>query len=331
MGFLEWATNPWGQHVPIHIAWFLIWVSAIAGLIFLMVHATYIRYFAKPKEFANNASPLIAARIPERVPRHSLTARMFHWVMAAAMFTLLFTAFLPKLGIQFDWVTYHWIAGTVLTASILFHIIHASFFMDFWSIWPDKIDMRDARRRILRFFGKPAPPPDKFAKYPLENKLYHGAIIIAGMSAIVTGVFMMFRVRTIFFPRNPYLFSDMTWGLMYVLHGLAGVGLIALIMVHVYFGLRPEKRAITKSMIYGWMSRDFYLEEHDPARWPVENPDCATIKKSGSEDRRCNGCRMNSQNVAIPSKNVTNSCWHTRRKGFPVMKVPSLADKSANI
>jgi cytochrome b subunit of formate dehydrogenase len=62
----------------------------------------------------------------------------------------------------------------------------------------------------------------------------------------------------------------MTWGMMYVLHGLAGVGLIALIMVHVYFGLRPEKRAITKSMIFGWMSRDFYLEEHDPARWPVE-------------------------------------------------------------
>jgi hypothetical protein len=53
------------------------------------------------------------------------------------------------------------------------------------------------------------------------------------------------------------------------LHGLAGVGLIALIMVHVYFGIRPEKRPITKSMILGWMSRDFYLEEHDPTRWVV--------------------------------------------------------------
>jgi len=43
-----------------------------------------------------------------------------------------------------------------------------------------------------------------------------------------------------------------------------------LIMMHVYFGIRPEKRPITKSMIFGWMSRDFYLEEHDPARWPAE-------------------------------------------------------------
>jgi cytochrome b subunit of formate dehydrogenase len=283
MGFLEWATSPWGQRIPIHIAWFLIWVAAIAGLLFLMAHATYVRYFAKHKEFAGNVSPLIAARIPERVPRHSLTARLFHWIMAASMLTLLFTAFLPKVGIQFDWVTYHWIAGSVLTVSILFHIIHASFFLDFWSIWPDSIDLRDAVRRIRRFLGKPAPPPDRFAKYPLENKLYHGAIIAAGLSAIVTGVFMMFRVRTIFFPRNPYLFSDMTWGMMYVLHGLAGVGLIALIMVHVYFGLRPEKRAITKSMIFGWMSRDFYLKEHDPARWPVEPPSSSTTSAQGAE------------------------------------------------
>jgi cytochrome b subunit of formate dehydrogenase len=120
--------------------------------------------------------------------------------------------------------------------------------------------------------GRPAPPPRRFAKYPLENKLYHGAIIATGLSAIATGVFMMSRVRTIFFPRNPYLFSDMTWGLMYVLHGLAGIGLIALVMVHVYFAIRPEKRDITKSMIFGTMKREFYLKHYDPQRWAVEVP-----------------------------------------------------------
>jgi cytochrome b subunit of formate dehydrogenase len=270
MGILEWATSPWGQNVPIHIAWFLIWVAAILGLLFLIVHSIYVRYFAKPEEFAGSVSRDIAAPLPERIPRHSLAARMFHWIMAAAMFTLLFTAFLPKIGIQFDWVSYHWIAGAVLTVSIVFHIIHASFWLDFWSIWPDKADLEDAARRIRRFLGRPAPPPRRFAKYPLENKLYHGAIIAAGLSAILTGVFMMSRVRTIFFPRNPYLFSDMTWGLMYVLHGLAGVGLIALIMVHVYFAIRPEKLDITKSMIFGSMRRDFYLKHYDPERWTTE-------------------------------------------------------------
>jgi len=282
MDFLEWATSPWGQTVPIHIAWFLIWVSAIAGLLFLIVHATWLRYFAKEKEFAGNTPPAVAAEIPRHVPRHSLVARLFHWIMAASMLTLLFTAFLPKVGVQFPWVTYHWIAGVVLTVSILFHIIHASFWLDFWSIWPDRIDVDDAQKRVRRFFGMSAPPPRKFAKYPLENKLFHGVIILCGLSVILTGVFMMSRVRTVFFPRNPYLFGDMTWGLMYVLHGLAGVGLIALVMMHVYMGLRPEKRPITKSMIFGWMDRDFYLKEHDPGRWVVEASSSSSSNSASS-------------------------------------------------
>lgn len=274
MGILEpitqWATSPWGQNVPIHIAWFLIWVAAFAGLAFLIVHATYVRYFAKAEVFEGDVPRTLAAVLPPRIRRHSLGARLFHWIMAASMFTLLITAFLPKVGIQFDWVTYHWIAGTLLTVSVIFHVIHASFWLDFWAIWPDRTDLADALRRVRRFMGLPAPPPRRFAKYPLENKLYHAAIMAAGLSAIGTGVFMMSRVRTIFFPRNPYLFSDMTWGLMYVLHGLAGVGLIALVTIHVYFAVRPEKLDITKSMIFGSMRREFYLEHYDPERWHPE-------------------------------------------------------------
>ena len=282
----QWATDPWEQNVPIHIAWFLIWVSAIAGLLFLIVHATYVRYFAKPRQYAVEVPPPVASEFPERVPTNSLVARLYKWIMSAAMLTLLFTAFLPRVGFQFPWVTYHWIAGTVLAASILFHIFHASFWMDFWAIWPDRIDITDGGRRIRRFFGRAAPPPRKSAKYPLDVKLSHGAIMAAGLTAIVTGVLMMFRVRTIFFPRNPYLFSDMTWGTIYVLHGLAGVGLIALVMLHIYFALRPENRHMLKAMIFGWMSRDSYLEEYDPKRWVVEptisSPESKGPKGSGA-------------------------------------------------
>jgi cytochrome b subunit of formate dehydrogenase len=270
MGILEWATSPLGQRIPIHIAWFLIWVAVIAGLVFLIVHAIYVRYFAREMGLAPDPSTAETPELPPRIPRHSLAARLFHWIMAAAMFVLLFTAFLPKVGIQFNWVTYHWIAGTVLTISILFHIVHATFYLDFWSIWPDRSDLEDARKRFQRFIGKRAESPRKFAKYPLENKLYHGVVMLSGLAVIVTGVCMMFRVRTVFFPRNPYLFSDMTWGMMYVFHGLAGVGLITLTIVHVYFAVRPEKLPITASMIVGSMSREFYLKEHDPTRWVIE-------------------------------------------------------------
>jgi cytochrome b subunit of formate dehydrogenase len=266
---LQWAIDPWGRAVPIHIAWFLIQVAFFAGGAFLIGHALYIRLLAKDKEWSGPPAAQVVATIPERVPRHSRIARAFHWLMAASMFTLLVTAFLPKVGVDFPWLTIHLIAGAFLAASVVFHIVHASFWLDFWAIWPDKIDVEDAFRRVRRFFGRAVPAPRRFAKYPLENKGFHAVIIAAGFSVIGTGIFMLFRVRTIFFERNPYLFSDMTWGWMYVLHGLAGVGLIALVMMHVYFGLRPEKRAITKSMIFGWMSRDFYLKEHDPARWVV--------------------------------------------------------------
>jgi cytochrome b subunit of formate dehydrogenase len=267
VGVVEFARSPWGQTVPIHIAFYLIWVAAIAGLAFLICHAIYVQFIARKEAHVESVSPELAAKIPAKVARHSLAARLFHWIMALSMFALLITAFLPKVGVQFPWVTYHWIAGLVLTASIVFHIIHASFWMDFWSIWPDKIDIEDGKRRWLRATGKAAPAPRKFAKYPMENKMYHLIIVLAGLSVTLTGVFMMKRVRTPFFTRNPYLFSDMTWGLMYVLHGLAGVGLIALIMVHIYFALRPEKFVITKSMVYGTLPREYYLEHHDPERW----------------------------------------------------------------
>jgi cytochrome b subunit of formate dehydrogenase len=266
---IEWATSPWGQQVPIHIAWSLLWVSAIAGVGFLIVHAIYVKFMAKPAAHSAAVSPADAARIPEKIQRHSFGARFFHAVMALSMLALLFTAFLPKVGVQFAWVEWHWIAGIVLTISVLYHIIHASFVLDFWSIWPDQQDRIDARNRLKLALGQSAPEPKKFAKYPLENKLYHLIVMLAGLSAIGTGVFMMKRVRTPFFTRNPYLFSDMTWGWMYVLHGLAGIGFVALVTVHIYFAIRPEKLFITKSMIFGSISRENYLEHHDPQRWVV--------------------------------------------------------------
>src|SRR5207302_6039112 len=127
-------------------------------------------------------------------------------------------------------------------------------------------DLKDSWKRLQRFFGKPAPLPRRPGKYPLDNKLYHGVIVLTGLSVVLTGIFMMFRVRTGILPRNPYLFGDMTWGLMYVLHGLAGIGLISLVIVHGYFAFRPEKLAITASMIFRSMRRAYYLKGHDPER-----------------------------------------------------------------
>jgi cytochrome b subunit of formate dehydrogenase len=206
-----------------------------------------------------------------------MVARVFHWVMAASMFTLLVTAFFPIVGIRFAWVTWHWAAGLVLSGSILFHVIHASFWLDFWSIWVGPRDIPELKAEILREFGHDVPGP-RPGKYPLGNRLYHLAIVVAGLSVVATGLFMMKRVRTPFFTRNPYLFSDSTWGLTYVLHGLAGVSLVGLVIAHVYFAVRPEKWWITKSMILGWITRRQYLEHHDPDRWTVQSAPPDAVK-----------------------------------------------------
>jgi formate dehydrogenase subunit gamma len=270
MDLLRWGRSPWGEWVLTHVSWSLFWASLFAGVLFFVAHASYMLFSAHRKRSSAETDALESARkdLPAKIPRHSLVARLFHFVMAASMFTLLFTAFLPIAGVKFPWVQWHWMAGLVLTASILFHIIHASFWLDFWSIWVGPKDIPEFKAELLRELGQEVPGP-KSGKYPLGNRLYHLAIVFAGLGVVATGMFMLVRVRTPLFVRNPYLFRDATWGLMYVTHGLAGVGLVGLVIAHVYFAVRPDKWWITKSMIFGYITRRQYLEHHEPSRWVV--------------------------------------------------------------
>ena len=57
---------------------------------------------------------------------------------------------------------------------------------------------------------------------------------------------------------------------MYVLHGLAALLLVTMVMMHVYFALRPEKLKFTRAMIRGWITRQEFDEHHDPKRWQVD-------------------------------------------------------------
>ncbi len=247
--------DPWGQSIFMHVSWDLLWVSLIAGVIFLIGHATYMVFAAhnpRSKE-ETDALEVKYSDLPDQIPRHSLMARLFHLVMAVAMFVLLITAFFPIAGIQFPWVTWHWVAGIVLIGSIVFHIIHASFFLDFWSIWVGPKDIPEMKADMLRGMGKDVPGP-KPAKYPLGNKMYHLASVVVGLAVSVTGLMMMPRIRTPLFERNPYYMSDVAWGWTYV-----------------YMAVRPDNWWITKAMFVGWITRRQYLEQHEPSRWQVES------------------------------------------------------------
>jgi len=272
MNFLvQWGINPWGEDTLIHAQWSLVYVALAFGVGFMLAHTLFVKFWPKPAGPGSvPVNEAAAAKVPARVTRHSLAARLFHWIMAASMLTLLVTAFVPILGLKFNWIQIHWIAGIVLTISIIYHIIHASFWLDFWSIWLNKQDVNEVVVRFKRVMGGNAPAPRKAAKYPWDNKMYHTAIVLSALAVIPTGLLMMKRIQTPFYVRNPYLFSDSTWGLMYVLHGLSGIGLVGLTMAHIYFAIRPEKLWITKGMVFGDITREEFLKHHDPQRWVVE-------------------------------------------------------------
>ncbi len=270
MDLLRWGRSPWGEWVLTHVSWSLFWASLFAGVLFFVAHASYMLFSAHRRRASAETDALEAQykNLPGQIERHGLAARLFHWVMAAAMFVRLFTAFLPIAGVKFAWVQWHWMAGLVLTVSILYHIVHATFFLDFWSIWVGPKDIPELKAELLREFGRDVPGP-KSGKYPLGNRLYHLAIVFAGLGATATGVMMIPRIRTGLITRNPYYLSDVTWGVTYVIHGLTGVGLVGLVIAHVYFAVRPEKWWITKAMIMGYITRRQYREHHEPSRWVV--------------------------------------------------------------
>lgn len=87
---------------------------------------------------------------------------------------------------------------------------------------------------------------------------------------MASGGLMLAKIDTPLWRRDPYFLADQDWGWVYLAHGYAAMAILSLILVHIYFGLRPDKWWITRSMIRGWITRREYLDHHDPARWSPE-------------------------------------------------------------
>jgi cytochrome b subunit of formate dehydrogenase len=102
------------------------------------------------------------------------------------------------------------------------------------------------------------------------QKVFHHGVALVVLTAIVTGLLMMVGIDGPFWQRDPLFIPAGTRGLVFVLHGFAGLFSITMIMVHVYFACRPEKMYMTRSMLRGWITRQEYERHHDPALWNPE-------------------------------------------------------------
>jgi cytochrome b subunit of formate dehydrogenase len=195
----------------------------------------------------------IPAAAPEsapagRVTRHAGVDRLFHWLTAASVLTLMGTALLPILGLKFDWVAIHWIAGVVLIALTLFHILRAL-------IWQ--------RLKTMFWVSGEELGRRQVGKYSVAQKLMHYAMTFMVLAAALTGALMLMKMNTPWWHRDPYRLSQATWGVIYVIHVLAALSAVTLVMIHIYFGVIPRNRMYLRAMIRGWITRQELLEHHD--------------------------------------------------------------------
>ena len=96
----------WGREVILGASWDLLWVILVVTFIGIAVHAIVVA--TKKRKAAPDSSG-------KRIERHEKIDRIFHWVMAVSMIILLITGIFPKIGIEFAWLTIHWVAGLLLT------------------------------------------------------------------------------------------------------------------------------------------------------------------------------------------------------------------------
>ena len=122
------------------------------------------------------------------------------------------------------------------------------------AMWIGRADVADARDVVAATLHH-SLPTRRPGKYSVAQKLIHHAFTAVVLTTLVTGSLMLLRIDTPWWRRNPYLFADATWGIVYVLHGLAALMLVTMVMMHVYFALRPEKIMFTRAMIVGWITR----------------------------------------------------------------------------
>lgn len=246
MDLATYKEDVWGREVILGASWDLLWLVVVVSFVAIALHAVIM---AVRRRAANPSSA------GARVARHRGIDRIFHWVMAISVFVLLVTGIFPIIGLEFSWLTIHWVAGLVLTAAVLFHIVRSLFWQDLKLMWVSARDLKEPFDATL-----------KPGKYSVAQKAMHAAVTVLVLLVVGSGLVMFAMIDTPWWDRTNSI-EESTLGWMFLLHGLSTLALIALISLHVYFGLRPEKLFYTRSMIKGWISRDELEAHHDSECW----------------------------------------------------------------
>ncbi len=252
MDIATYKHDVWGTEVIRGVSWDLLWLVVVAAFLVIVLHGIYEARQERGEPPSSDG---------DRIQRHQKIDRIFHWIMAFSMFALLITGILPIVGVNFAWLSLHWISGLILTAIVLAHILRSIFVKDLKSVLISAADIREGR-----------DDSKKPGKYSLAQKGMHASVTVVTLVVIVSGLIMFAMLDTPWWDRTNSM-SESALGWTFLLHGLSTLALVGLISLHVYFALRPENLFYLRSMFGGWISKDELSANHDPERWaPDESP-----------------------------------------------------------
>lgn len=300
------TTERLGREVIVGLSWDMVYVfAALAALVFL-IHYLLRELWNPTDHTATDDEPgkdeveqNLQQQGIDEVDRFTLAQRASHWIMAIAVFALMLSGFvimntdvtlraIPGLS----WLNLHIISAIVLIGYTVFHIGHVAYKGTWSKMWFGVRDIKDLWRRFTNLIGLTDEYPRQF-EYPSAQKLLHWGVTLATLGVIVTGLVLLRRVslEPLWSATREFGFLGVQFGLgtadamglvswSFVLHDLAAIGLLALVMGHVYFALRPNEWGITKSMITGRVSVEHYAEKYSPKSWQVG----ATKTSDGGQD-----------------------------------------------
>ena len=284
-----------GSEVVVGLSWDVLLLLAFVATLTFLAHYV-LREILNPTDHTDSEGPSkqeversLEAQGVDEIDRFSFAQRASHWVMAISIFAMMLSGFLimnndvtVKAIAGVSWLSIHIVSAIVLIAYVVFHLAHVAYKGTWGKMWVGTKEATDLVTRFKNLIGLTEEYPRQF-EYPSAQKLLHWGVTGATLGVIFTGFVLWRRVDmlSLFWePTREFTFLGVEFGLgtadslglvswSFVLHDFFAVGMLALVMGHVYFALRPNEWEITKSMITGKVTVEEYAEKYSPKSWQV--------------------------------------------------------------
>lgn len=284
-----------GREVVVGLSWDVLLLLAFVATLTFLSHYL-LREILNPTDHTDTDGPSkeevtqsLEAQGVEEISRFTLAQRASHWVMAISIFAMMLSGFIimnnavtVKAIAGISWLTIHIVSAVILIGYVLFHLGHVASKGTWGKMWVGTKEAKDLITRFKNLIGLTDEYPRQF-EYPSAQKLLHWGVTGATLGVILTGFVLWRRVEVLAFfwePTREFAFLGVEFGLgttdslglvawSFVLHDFFAVGMVALVMGHIYFALRPNEWEITKSMITGKVTVEEYAEKYSPTSWQI--------------------------------------------------------------